>query len=353
MRVATSMVATPWFRFTKYDVLNIVLLVPLLLALSPRFEYAYSPTFLACWTAREAIRQLLQTDHDHTSSNRSYDLVSLLATIICIIFTATCGVEHLDRDAFDSEEHNLFDAFWFVMVTFSTVGYGDIFPGNNIARVWVLGMIMLGLVVLPGELSKLGAVYREAQANGTHYSAKRPHVVVCGGSLRSDIIRDLLVEFFAVQTTGKPFVVLLGSVPQSKELYTLLQHPRWRSNAQFLHGSPLVKVRGLIRRPTTGHHVRAMPRGRKGPAERDTWGRRGNGLDTNVCMCRGPWAWAWAWAWAAEGLLGPRIIPQSPTPRIPPSPCRAFPERPEARSDEGCPGGVSASLPQRALAPRR
>jgi len=104
-------------------------------------------------------------------------------------------------------------------------------------------MIVLGLVVLPGELSKLATVFQERKTNGTRYSGKRPHVVVCSGSLRSDTARDLLMEFFAVQTTAKPFVVFLGSAPQTKELYTLLQQPRWRTNAQFLHGSPLVKVR--------------------------------------------------------------------------------------------------------------
>jgi len=75
----------------------------------------------------------MQTD-DEAESSISFDIISLLATITCIIFTATCGVEHLDRDDKGIELLNLFDSFWFVMVTFSTVGYGDLSPENNIAR---------------------------------------------------------------------------------------------------------------------------------------------------------------------------------------------------------------------------
>lgn len=39
---------------------------------------------------------------------------------------------------------NLFEALWFTVVTFSTVGYGDFSPVTTLGRLFVIGMIISG-----------------------------------------------------------------------------------------------------------------------------------------------------------------------------------------------------------------
>ena len=50
------------------------------------------------------------------------------------------------------------------MVTFSTVGYGDIAPTIWISKVLVVLIIVCALAILPGQLEELAYIWRRQQA---------------------------------------------------------------------------------------------------------------------------------------------------------------------------------------------
>lgn len=58
----------------------------------------------------------------------------------------TCGIQHLERAG---ENLSLLTAFYFCIVTFSTVGYGDVTPKIWPSQLLVVIMICVALVVLP------------------------------------------------------------------------------------------------------------------------------------------------------------------------------------------------------------
>lgn len=58
----------------------------------------------------------------------------------------TCGIQHLERAG---EKLSLFKSFYFCIVTFSTVGYGDVTPKIWPSQLLVVIMICVALVVLP------------------------------------------------------------------------------------------------------------------------------------------------------------------------------------------------------------
>ena len=60
-----------------------------------------------------------------------------------------CGLQHLERA---HGNWTMFKALWFVVVTFSTVGYGDTVPRDNLSRTWVMIMIIMALLILPAEV---------------------------------------------------------------------------------------------------------------------------------------------------------------------------------------------------------
>lgn len=88
------------------------------------------------------------------------------------------------------EKINLFNAIYFTIVTFSTVGYGDITPTGIVPRLWVMGMIVLGLIVLPAEFQRIAVTYARARANGGRYKGGMGHhVVLIAGSLSAENAR--------------------------------------------------------------------------------------------------------------------------------------------------------------------
>lgn len=62
----------------------------------------------------------------------------------------TCGIQHLERAG---ENLSLLTSFYFCIVTFSTVGYGDITPKIWPSQLLVVVMICVALVVLPLQVN--------------------------------------------------------------------------------------------------------------------------------------------------------------------------------------------------------
>lgn len=89
----------------------------------------------------------------------------------------TCGIQHLERAG---DNLSLLTSFYFCIVTFSTVGYGDVTPKIWPSQLLVVIMICVALVVLPLQVSSAqeqspwgrdmaswgGSVIREAASSG-------------------------------------------------------------------------------------------------------------------------------------------------------------------------------------------
>ena len=54
----------------------------------------------------------------------------------------------------------LFDTYWFVMVTVTTVGYGDISPSHWTTRLLVTLFIIIGIVRLIPQLEELYLAFK-------------------------------------------------------------------------------------------------------------------------------------------------------------------------------------------------
>lgn len=63
---------------------------------------------------------------------------------------SVCGIQHFQRAG--HRHLNLFQATYFVVVTFSTVGYGDFVPDIWPSQLYMVIMIGVALVVLPTQV---------------------------------------------------------------------------------------------------------------------------------------------------------------------------------------------------------
>ena len=74
------------------------------------------------------------------------DKQTVVINAVCVRGFSTCGIQHLERAG---KNLSLFNSFYFCIVTFSTVGFGDVTPRIWPSQLLVVIMICVALVVLP------------------------------------------------------------------------------------------------------------------------------------------------------------------------------------------------------------
>uniref|UniRef100_A0A3Q3X271 RCK N-terminal domain-containing protein n=1 Tax=Mola mola TaxID=94237 RepID=A0A3Q3X271_MOLML len=171
----------------------------------------------------------------------------LICTLLCLVFTGACGIQHLERAG---KQLSLFDSFYFCIVTFSTVGYGDVTPQIWPSKLLVVILICVALVVLPLQFEELAYLWMESQKLGGNYSRHRAqtekHVVLCVSSLKIDLLMDFLNEFYAHPRLQDYYVVILCPTEIDIQVRRILQIPLWSQRVIYLQGSAL-KDQDLMR----------------------------------------------------------------------------------------------------------
>ncbi|XP_056601387.1 potassium channel subfamily T member 1 isoform X5 [Triplophysa dalaica] len=216
----------------------------------PPLRNIFVPVFLNCWLAKSALENMINDLHraiQRTHSAMFNQVLVLICTLLCLVFTGACGIQHLERAG---KSLTLFDALYFCIVTFSTVGYGDVTPKIWPSQLLVVIMICVALVVLPLQFEELAYLWMERQKSGGNYSRHRAqtekHVVLCVTSLKIDLLMDFLNEFYAHPRLQDYYVVILCPTEMDIQVRRILQIPLWSQRVIYLQGSAL-KDQDLMR----------------------------------------------------------------------------------------------------------
>lgn len=104
------------------------------------------------WEARAIMRS-------HLPRLRALQAVATGLTLLITLYASAYSVIAVDRPDSFSEELSRTDALYFTVTVFATVGFGDIAPRTDLARVVVITQMLVGLIAL-GLVAKilLGAV---------------------------------------------------------------------------------------------------------------------------------------------------------------------------------------------------
>ncbi|XP_064146768.1 potassium channel subfamily T member 1 isoform X2 [Loxodonta africana] len=216
----------------------------------PPLRNLFIPVFLNCWLAKHALENMINDFHRailRTQSAMFNQVLILFCTLLCLVFTGTCGIQHLERSGGNL---SLLTSFYFCIVTFSTVGYGDVTPKIWPSQLLVVIMICVALVVLPLQFEELVYLWMERQKSGGNYSRHRAqtekHVVLCVSSLKIDLLMDFLNEFYAHPRLQDYYVVILCPTEMDVQVRRVLQIPLWSQRVIYLQGSAL-KDQDLMR----------------------------------------------------------------------------------------------------------
>ncbi|XP_049291490.1 potassium channel subfamily T member 2 isoform X2 [Anopheles funestus] len=235
-----------WQQILSFHfILELVTTIPFAVTiLWPPFRNLFIPVFLNCWLAKRSLENMFNDLHramQKSQSALSQQLTILSATLLCLVFTSVCGIQHFQRAG--HRHLNLFQSTYYVVVTFSTVGYGDFVPDIWPSQLFMVIMICVALIVLPTQFEQLAFTWMERQKLGGSYSSHRAqsekHVVVCSTTLHADTIMDFLNEFYAHPLLQDYYVVLLSPMELDTTMRMILQVPIWAQRVIYIQGSCL------------------------------------------------------------------------------------------------------------------
>jgi len=140
--------------------------------------------------------------------NKKFELITLLTLFTFFIFIAGIMLYVFEGNNENPNIHNLFDAFYWALITISTVGYGDISPVTIEGRVVTMFIIITGIglisfvtsVIVSSFNERLG-VLREGKVI-QEVGKKKKLTVVCGYGL----LGRLVVK--SLQKEGVEFVII-------------------------------------------------------------------------------------------------------------------------------------------------
>ncbi|XP_054711978.1 calcium-activated potassium channel slowpoke-like [Uloborus diversus] len=175
-------------------------------------------------------------------TSSSIRLAQLVSIVISVWLTAA-GVIHLLENSGDPLEFmnpqslTYWECVYFLIVTMSTVGYGDIYCQTSLGRAFIVFFILVGLAVfascIPEIIDLIGS---RPKYGGTFKSERgRRHIVVCG-HITYESVSHFLKDFLHEDREDVDVeVVFLHRKPPDLELEGLIK--RHFTTVEFFQGS--------------------------------------------------------------------------------------------------------------------
>ncbi|KAM4702524.1 calcium-activated potassium channel subunit alpha-1 isoform 1-T1 [Rhinophrynus dorsalis] len=178
-------------------------------------------------------------------TSNSIKLVNLCSIFISTWLTAA-GFIHLVENSGDpwrnfenNQELSYWECVYLLMVTMSTVGYGDVYAKTTLGRLFMVFFILGGLAMFASYVPEIIELIGNRKKYGGSYSAVsgRKHIVVCG-HITLESVSNFLKDFLHKDRDDVNVeIVFLHNISPNLELEALFK--RHFTQVEFYQGSVL------------------------------------------------------------------------------------------------------------------
>jgi len=193
----------------KWEYISSISAIIDLIAILPSYRGLRVLRILVLFRAFKMLRYTKSlTGFLYVLKNKKFELITLLSLSAFFIFIAGIMLYVFEGDSDNPNIHNLFDAFYWALITISTVGYGDIAPVTPEGRVVTMLIIITGIglisfvtsIIVSSFNERLG-VLREGRVI-QDVGKKKTITVICGYGLLGRLVAK------GLEKEGVEFVVI-------------------------------------------------------------------------------------------------------------------------------------------------
>ncbi|KAK5823126.1 hypothetical protein F5H01DRAFT_317669 [Linnemannia elongata] len=213
-------------------------------------QMLYVPYFLQSFALISRVQQALNFYIDMGVSDLPMDPLKSKTIIfgLYILSLIYCAISAFQVAEYDqllkTDDHNdLLKLLYFVLITMSTIGYGDLTPKNQVGYAIVILLIMAVVSVFPFMISGIMDALAQAKAGEGIFKSGGAKFMIISGSLHSaQKLANVLNGFWF---TNKEYsnaafkIVIFGLSEPSKEIQALLHSARYKNRVVYLKGTPL------------------------------------------------------------------------------------------------------------------
>ena len=131
---------------------------------------------------------------------------------------------------------NIFESFYFIIVTLTTLGYGDYYPVEPLMRIFLTCLLMIYIGIISGDITKLSSILSIVSPYDTDYGLKN-HIVVLG-EFHPENLKKMLLNFYSeynsFEDTGDFKTLIVKDEEPSIEILSILDDIKLMNNVRFL-----------------------------------------------------------------------------------------------------------------------
>jgi len=238
--LAIAFPSSPWLTFFRF-----FRVFKLLEVLRLRRSWAVEAGIQRGAMNREAVANF-------ETSSISYSVARLVVNILAFFIISTAAVYSVSTQIPSSfsnsySEHDsleFFTAFYFCIVTITTVGYGEILPVSTEAKALTVLMIVVGFSVIPHQISLLitaTSLNRDYRGELRLHRHKK-HILICG-MVDYELLYHASRDLFQFGSSDEQMYNIRDEIgPRHRVVLTVLSSEEPTDRVQML----LVKYQGLI-----------------------------------------------------------------------------------------------------------
>ncbi|KAF2078258.1 hypothetical protein CYY_000448 [Polysphondylium violaceum] len=170
-----------------------------------------------------------------------FRVVIAIFTFIMIVAAFYMNVDVKDKST--GEALKFHETIYFLVVTLTTDGYGDIHPTNAVGQITITVAVIVGAVLIPYQVSRLLETFSSYSPYKRDLSKENMHghIILCG-DINFTSLLEFLTEFYLEKYAQlKKTIIILSPAPPSDQLKILLLHPFYKNRISYLEGSPMLE----------------------------------------------------------------------------------------------------------------